>query len=164
MAAYAHSKLATMLFTHELARRGIRAYSSDLGVADTDITRDGTGLLHGGAEHVLRRVGQSAPAAARANIEAVTTDLPSGTYFVPRFKAWGKPTNSDQTTPRQESLRPDGGPSTVGTVRRADRLLMDISSHRASLLTPKPRKDHPRHRRLHRGTDPTLRHVHRGAH
>jgi NAD(P)-dependent dehydrogenase (short-subunit alcohol dehydrogenase family) len=103
VAAYAYSKLATMLFTNELARRGIRAYSTDPGVADTDITRDGTGLLHWGAEHVLRRVGQSAPAAARANIEAVTTDLPSGTYLAPRFKAWGKPT---VTTPRKKACDP----------------------------------------------------------
>ena len=103
VAAYAHSKLATMLFTHELARRGIRAYSSDPGVADTDITRDGTGLLHWGAEQVLRRVGQSAQAAARTNLEAVTTDLPSGTYLAPRFKAWGKPT---VTTPRKKACDP----------------------------------------------------------
>ena len=103
VAAYAHSKLAVMLFTSELARRGVLAYSSDPGVADTDITRDGTGLLHWGAGHVLRRVGQSASAAARANIEAVTTDLPSGTYLAPRFKAWGTP---KATTPRTKACDP----------------------------------------------------------
>jgi NAD(P)-dependent dehydrogenase (short-subunit alcohol dehydrogenase family) len=99
-AAYADSKLATMLFTHELARRGIRAYSSDPGVADTDITRDGTGLLHWGAEQMLRRFGQSAAAAARVNLESVTTDLPTGAYLAPCFKGWGKPT---VTTPRKKA-------------------------------------------------------------
>ena len=42
--AYADSKLAIMLFVHELARRGVRAYVADPGGADTDITRDGTGM------------------------------------------------------------------------------------------------------------------------
>ena len=28
---------------------------------------------------------------ARATLQAVTTDLPSGTYFAPRFNQWGKP-------------------------------------------------------------------------
>ena len=28
---------------------------------------------------------------ARASIQAVTTDLPSGTYLAPRFNQWGKP-------------------------------------------------------------------------
>jgi hypothetical protein len=28
---------------------------------------------------------------ARATLQAVTTELPSGTYFAPRFNQWGKP-------------------------------------------------------------------------
>jgi hypothetical protein len=28
---------------------------------------------------------------ARASVQAVTTDLPSGTYLAPRFNQWGKP-------------------------------------------------------------------------
>ncbi|MDT5202177.1 MAG: hypothetical protein QOH34_3699, partial [Mycobacterium sp.] len=101
--AYEQSKLATMLFTNELARRGVRAYSSDPGVADSDITRDATGLFHWIGEHVQPHVAQSAPHAARANIEAVTTDLPSGTYLAPRFTAWGKP---KATTPRTKACDP----------------------------------------------------------
>ena len=37
--AYGQSKLANLLFVHELATRGIRAYASDPGATDTDITR-----------------------------------------------------------------------------------------------------------------------------
>jgi NAD(P)-dependent dehydrogenase (short-subunit alcohol dehydrogenase family) len=91
-AAYAQSKLANMLFIDELARRGMRAYASDPGAADTDITRDSTGLLHWLGEHkVVTFHMQSPPDAARASIEAVTTGLPSGTYLAPRFNQWGKP-------------------------------------------------------------------------
>ena len=39
-AAYARSKLANLLFIQELAKRGIRAYATDPGMADTGITRD----------------------------------------------------------------------------------------------------------------------------
>ncbi|RAU90373.1 retinol dehydrogenase [Mycobacterium colombiense] len=91
-AAYAQSKLANMLFIQELASRGVRAYASDPGAADTDITRDSTGLLHWLGEHKFVTFHMQSPAnAARANIEAVSTDLPTGTYLAPRFIQWGKP-------------------------------------------------------------------------
>ena len=92
-AAYSQSKLANMLFITELARRGVRAYASDPGGANTDITRDSTGWLHwlGEQLHVQRYILQSPPNAARATIQAVTTALPSGTYLAPRFNQWGKP-------------------------------------------------------------------------
>ena len=89
--AYAQSKLANMLFVDELARRGVRAYASDPGLAQSDITRDSAGWLYWFGRH-LRCVQQSAPHAARASIEASTTDLPSGTYLAPRLGLWGKPT------------------------------------------------------------------------
>jgi NAD(P)-dependent dehydrogenase (short-subunit alcohol dehydrogenase family) len=91
-AAYAQAKLANMLFINELARRGVRAYLSDPGAADTDITRDSTGLLHWLGEHKFVTFHmQNPPNAARASVEAVTTDLPSGSYLAPRFNQWGKP-------------------------------------------------------------------------
>ncbi|MCV7348380.1 SDR family NAD(P)-dependent oxidoreductase [Mycolicibacterium rhodesiae] len=90
-AAYAQSKLANMLFINELARRGVRAYASDPGMAASDITRDSTGGLHWLGEHLLGHLGQSPPNAARATLQAVTTALPSGTYLAPRFNQWGKP-------------------------------------------------------------------------
>ena len=103
-AAYAESKLATMLFINELARRGVRAYVSDPDGADSDITRDGPGWMHWRmSEHVGRYVLQSLPNAARSSIQAVTTDLPSGTYLAPRFNQWGKPT---VTTPRKKARDP----------------------------------------------------------
>lgn len=34
---------------------------------------------------------QTAAKGARASIEAVTTDLPTGTYLAPRLNQWGKP-------------------------------------------------------------------------
>ncbi|HME49112.1 SDR family NAD(P)-dependent oxidoreductase [Mycobacterium sp.] len=92
-AAYAESKLATMLFVEELARRGVRAYVADPGGANTDITRDCTGWLHWMGEHrrLLGYLIQSPPRAARGSILAVTRDLPSGTCLAPRFSQWGRP-------------------------------------------------------------------------
>ncbi|HEY7052092.1 MAG TPA: SDR family NAD(P)-dependent oxidoreductase [Mycobacterium sp.] len=101
--AYAASKLAVMLFTHELARRGIRAYATDPGGADTDITRYSTGYLGWTHEHRIPFVAQTPVAAARASIEAVTTELPSGTYLAPRFNQWGKPR---VTKPRRKARDP----------------------------------------------------------
>ena len=92
-AAYANSKLAITLFVNELARRGIRAYVADPGGADTDIVRGAKGLWRWYVEHnPLRLPAQEPPVAARSIIQAVTTDLPSGTYIGPRFKLAGDPT------------------------------------------------------------------------
>ncbi|HME77119.1 MAG TPA: SDR family NAD(P)-dependent oxidoreductase [Mycobacterium sp.] len=100
-AAYAESKLAIMLFVNELARRGIRAYACDPGGADTNIARYSTGVLRWSAEHrALPFLAQTAASAARASIQAVTTELPSGTYLAPTFKFRGKP---KVTTPRKKA-------------------------------------------------------------
>lgn len=100
--AYAQSKLAAMLFVAELARRGVRAYACDPGLARSDITRDSTAWLRWFGRH-LRCIQQSAPNAARATIQACTTDLPSGTYLAPRLHLWGKPT---VTRPRRKARDP----------------------------------------------------------
>jgi NAD(P)-dependent dehydrogenase (short-subunit alcohol dehydrogenase family) len=90
-AAYSESKLANLLFVHELANRGIRAYASDPGMTDTGITRGLAGdkpiAQRIPVWHVLHTPAQG----ARATVQAVTTELPSGTYFAPRFNQWGKP-------------------------------------------------------------------------
>ena len=100
-AAYAQSKLAIMLFVRELARRGVRAYVADPGGADTDITRYSTGLVGWLRDHrTLPFLTQSAPDAARASIQTVTTELPSGTYLAPRFILRGKPKT---TKPRKKA-------------------------------------------------------------
>jgi NAD(P)-dependent dehydrogenase (short-subunit alcohol dehydrogenase family) len=100
-AAYGESKLAVMLFIHELASRGVRAYMTDPGATDTDITRDTSGLLHWLGEHKFPRfAAHSAAKGARASIQAVTTDLPSGSYLAPRFNQYGKPT---VTKPRKKA-------------------------------------------------------------
>ncbi len=104
LGAYAESKLAILLFVHELARRGVRAYASDPGMTHTEITRDSTGWLHMGERNPMRFMLQSAPSGARASIQAVTTDLPSGTYLAPRFNQWGKPT---VTRPRKKARDPE---------------------------------------------------------
>jgi NAD(P)-dependent dehydrogenase (short-subunit alcohol dehydrogenase family) len=116
-AAYAQSKLATMLFTDELARRGVRAYISDPGMAYTDITRDSSGLLYWLGEHLLEHLAQSATDCARATIEALTTDLPSGTYLAPRFNQWGKP---KVTAPARKARDPE-------TARRLWELSADLT-------------------------------------
>jgi NAD(P)-dependent dehydrogenase (short-subunit alcohol dehydrogenase family) len=91
-AAYGESKLAAMLFIQELARRGVRAYATDPGATDTDITRHSTGLMQWlGARNAPRWFLHTPAQGARATVQAVTTDLPSGTYLAPRFNQLGKP-------------------------------------------------------------------------
>jgi NAD(P)-dependent dehydrogenase (short-subunit alcohol dehydrogenase family) len=102
--AYAESKLAIMLFSHELVRRGMRTYMTDPGATDTDITRDTSGVLPWVGEHTIRRFpAHSAATGARSTIAAVTTELPSGTYLAPRFSQWGKP---KVTRPRKKARDP----------------------------------------------------------
>ena len=94
MAAYAESKLAIMLFINELARRGVRAYAANPGQAATDITRYSTGAVKWLVDRrpaALTWTSQSLSQAARSTLQAVNTELPSGTYFAPRFRQWGKP-------------------------------------------------------------------------
>ncbi len=94
MAAYAESKLAIMLFINELAQRGVRAYAANPGQAATDITRYSTGAVKWLVDRrpaALTWTSQSLPQAARSAVQAANTDLPSGTYFAPTFKQWGKP-------------------------------------------------------------------------
>jgi NAD(P)-dependent dehydrogenase (short-subunit alcohol dehydrogenase family) len=87
IAAYGQSKLANLLFVRELSARGIRAYASDPGATDTDITRS-TGM---GEHRGMRKLLHTPAQGARASLQAVTTDLPSGTYLAPRFNQFGPP-------------------------------------------------------------------------
>jgi hypothetical protein len=58
-------------------------------------------LLHWLGEHKFPRfAAHSAAKGARASIQAVTTDLPSGSYLAPRFSQYGKPT---VTKPRKKA-------------------------------------------------------------
>ena len=91
-AAYGQSKLALMLFTSELARRGIHALAADPGGADTGIVRHETGFLKWSSGlKMLEDFPQDAQTAAQSSVMAATTDLPSGSYVAPRYKQWGKP-------------------------------------------------------------------------
>ncbi len=85
--AYGQSKLANLLFVRELAARGIRAYASDPGATDTDITRS----MGMGEHRRVRRLLHTPAQGARATLQAVSTDLPSGTYLAPRFNQFGPP-------------------------------------------------------------------------
>lgn len=101
---YSESKLAILLFTYELARRGVRAYATDPGATDTDITRDATGFVARMNASTLAKPYLHTPEqGARASMEAVTTTLPSGTYLAPRFNQWGRPR---VTTPRRTARDP----------------------------------------------------------
>ena len=100
-AAYGESKLAVMLFNLELVRRGVRAYMTDPGATDTDISRDASGVVPWIRDHTFRGFpAHSAATGARASLQAVTTELPSGSYLAPRFSQWGKP---KVTTPRKNA-------------------------------------------------------------
>jgi NAD(P)-dependent dehydrogenase (short-subunit alcohol dehydrogenase family) len=91
MAAYSESKLANLLFVHELAARGVRAYATDPGMTDTGITRAIAADNPIAKRVTVWRFLHTAEQGARASLQAVTTDLPSGTYLAPRFNQWGKP-------------------------------------------------------------------------
>ena len=52
--AYGESKLAVMLFNHELTRRGARTYLTDPGATNADITRDASGLVPWIRDHTFR--------------------------------------------------------------------------------------------------------------
>jgi NAD(P)-dependent dehydrogenase (short-subunit alcohol dehydrogenase family) len=91
-AAYGQSKLAVMLFTDELARKGVHAIVVDPGGADTNIVRHSTGFLRWSSQvSLLRNFPQSAKTASRSSVMAVTADIPPGTYLCPRFKQVGTP-------------------------------------------------------------------------
>jgi NAD(P)-dependent dehydrogenase (short-subunit alcohol dehydrogenase family) len=90
-AAYSESKLANLLFVQELASRGIRAYASDPGMTDTGITRDAAAGIPMAERIPVWRLLHTPAQGARASLQALTTELPSGTYFAPRFNQWGKP-------------------------------------------------------------------------
>lgn len=91
-AAYGQSKLAIMLFTSELARKGMRAIAVDPGGADTSIVRYSTGFLAWSSQQaIFKDFPQSAKTAARSSVMGATADLPAGTYLCPVFKQFGKP-------------------------------------------------------------------------
>jgi hypothetical protein len=90
-AAYAESKLANLLFVCELASRGIRAYASDPGMTDTGITRGIAAGIPMAERSPVWHFLNTPTQGARATLQALTTDLPSGTYIAPRFNQWGKP-------------------------------------------------------------------------
>ena len=91
LAAYSDAKLANLLFVHELATRGIRAYASDPGMTDTGITRAAADGMPMADRLPVWRMLHTPAQGARASLQAVTTDLRSGTYLAPRFNQWGKP-------------------------------------------------------------------------
>ncbi len=92
-AAYGESKLANLLFVRELVARGMTAYASDPGMTNTDITRDGSGVLQWAGRVLSPHIAQSPSDGARSTIQAITTTLPNGTYLSPRglMHQWGKP-------------------------------------------------------------------------
>jgi NAD(P)-dependent dehydrogenase (short-subunit alcohol dehydrogenase family) len=92
-AAYGESKLANLLFVRQLTARGMRAYASDPGMTDTAITRDGPGVMQWAGRVISPHVAQTPANGARSTVQAITTNLPNGTYLSPRglMHQWGKP-------------------------------------------------------------------------
>ncbi|OBK68562.1 retinol dehydrogenase [Mycobacterium colombiense] len=90
--AYGESKLANLLFIHELARRGITAYAADPGSVNTNIVRDAGPVLQWSSKYV-RLITQSPAHGARSTLAAIATTEPSGTYIAPRglLHQWGEP-------------------------------------------------------------------------
>ena len=92
-AAYGQSKLAVMLFTDELARRGVRAIVVDPGGADTNIVRYSGGFLGWSSKQaIFKNFPQSAKTASRSSVDGSDGGTsPAGTYLCPVFKQVGKP-------------------------------------------------------------------------
>jgi NAD(P)-dependent dehydrogenase (short-subunit alcohol dehydrogenase family) len=100
---YADSKLAVMAFVAELARRGARVYVSDPGATNTEITRATPPLMRwlGNRKH---QITHSAAVGAVSTLQAVVTDLPSGSYIAPRLAGlYGRPR---ATTLRHKAVDP----------------------------------------------------------
>jgi len=93
-AAYSESKLANLLFVHELNSLGIKSYSADPGIVNSDITRDSGPILRWSGTYIHPVIGQTPAKGARPILEAVATELPGGTYLAPRglLHQWGRPT------------------------------------------------------------------------
>jgi len=91
--AYTESKLATAVFTVELARRGVTAHLADPGITQSAIVADRAGVPAWVVRHLQPYVAQPADVAARSSVLAATTDLPSPTYWAPRglLHQWGRP-------------------------------------------------------------------------
>ena len=91
--AYTESKLATAVFTVELARRGVTAHLADPGITQSAIITDRAGVAARVVRHIQPYVAQPADVAARSTVLAATTDLPSPTYWAPRglLHQWGRP-------------------------------------------------------------------------
>ena len=91
--AYTESKLATAVFTVELARRGVTAHLADPGITQSAIITDRAGVAARVVRHIQPYVAQPADVAARSSVLAATTDLPSPTYWAPRglLHQWGRP-------------------------------------------------------------------------
>jgi NAD(P)-dependent dehydrogenase (short-subunit alcohol dehydrogenase family) len=91
--AYTESKLATAVFTVELARRGVTAHLADPGITQSAIIADRAGVAARVVRHIQPYVAQPADVAARSTVLAATTDLPSPMYWAPRglLHQWGRP-------------------------------------------------------------------------
>jgi NAD(P)-dependent dehydrogenase (short-subunit alcohol dehydrogenase family) len=119
-AAYGQSKLAIMLFTTELARRGVRAYAADPGGADTNIVRYSTGYLAWSSQQRwLRNFPQSPTKSGavdhpRGDDRSAERDLPCAP--LPAIRQ----ASGDQGA--REGPRSSHRPPAVGTLRRAHRL------------------------------------------
>lgn len=77
----------------ELVAHGKTAYASDPGMTDTGITRNGSGVMQWAGRVLSPRIAQSPADGARSTIQAITTNLPNGTYIAPRglMHQWGTP-------------------------------------------------------------------------
>jgi NAD(P)-dependent dehydrogenase (short-subunit alcohol dehydrogenase family) len=93
--AYGESKLANLLFTHELQRRaeadgtGLRALAAHPGMAGTHLAVNSqvpaTATFRASVlDAAIRAVSQSAAQGAWPSLRAATDDLPGGTYLGPR--------------------------------------------------------------------------------
>ncbi len=60
-------------------------------MTDTGITSAAAERVQLGGRNPITHILNSPANGARASIQAVTTNEPSGTYLAPRFNQWGRP-------------------------------------------------------------------------
>ncbi len=110
--AYGQSKLANLLFVHELAARGIRAYATDPGATNTDITRS-----LGMAEHRADTQASAYAGAGRASQPPSRDDRSAQRYLSGAALQSVRPAEGDQVAAQGDRSR--RWPAGCGTCPRS---------------------------------------------
>ena len=108
--AYFQSKLANVLFAHELDRRlkmngdGVRSVGCHPGTASTEIGKTGSSVANSVIRTFFPVVARSAERGSAAVFHAATAPVDGGEFFGPRFLAFGR---TREETPSRRARHPE---------------------------------------------------------